>query len=49
VGGELSTPIWTVTVDGEPYVRSGLGEDAKWYRRALQATTLRILAPDLTR
>ncbi|GGJ77058.1 hypothetical protein GCM10011583_05450 [Streptomyces camponoticapitis] len=36
-GGEIITPIWAVTVDGVPYIRSGHGTQAKWYRRALQA------------
>lgn len=32
-GGEVVTPVWGVTVDGTPYIRSAYGEDAKWYRR----------------
>jgi hypothetical protein len=32
-GRELSTPIWGVLVDGVPYVRSGYGDTAAWYRR----------------
>ncbi|MEV7152264.1 DUF2255 family protein [Streptomyces sp. NPDC093084] len=36
-GGEILTPIWAVTVDGVPYIRSGYGPQAKWYSRALQA------------
>ncbi|OLT10966.1 hypothetical protein BJF78_28040 [Pseudonocardia sp. CNS-139] len=29
----MATPIWAVVVDGVPYVRSGYGERAQWYRR----------------
>jgi hypothetical protein len=36
-GGEVSTPIWAVVVDGVPYIRSGYGPQSKWYRR-LQRT-----------
>ena len=34
--GSLSKrPIWVVVVDGDPYVRSYLGPDGAWYKRAL--------------
>jgi len=33
-GDEVATPIWAVTVDGVPYVRSAYGEKAAWNRRA---------------
>lgn len=33
-GEELATPIWAVTVDGAPYVRSAFAEKAAWNRRA---------------
>jgi hypothetical protein len=36
-GGEASTPIWAVVIDGVPYIRSGYGPQSKWYRR-LQRT-----------
>jgi hypothetical protein len=36
-GGEISTPIWAVVVDGVPYIRAGYGPGSKWYRR-LQRT-----------
>jgi hypothetical protein len=36
-GGEISTPIWAVVVDGAPYIRAGYGPGSKWYRR-LQRT-----------
>jgi hypothetical protein len=32
-GGEVVTPIWSVVVDGVPYIRSGYGARSKWYRR----------------
>jgi hypothetical protein len=34
-GSTSRRPIWVVVVDGEPYVRSYLGERGAWYRRAL--------------
>ena len=34
--GSLSKrPIWVVVIDGEPYVRSYLGPEGAWYKRAL--------------
>ena len=33
-GGEVSTPIWVVVVDGAAYVRGEYGNDSNWYRRA---------------
>jgi len=32
-GSEVVTPIWSVVVDGVPYIRSGYGDTSKWYRR----------------
>jgi hypothetical protein len=32
-GREVVTPIWSVVVDGLPYIRSGYGDGSKWYRR----------------
>ena len=32
-GREITTPIWGVLVDGIPYIRSGYGDTAAWYRR----------------
>jgi len=34
-GSESSRPIWVVVVDGNAYVRSYLGAQGAWYRRAL--------------
>jgi hypothetical protein len=33
-GSTVDVPIWIVTVDQEPYVRSYLAERGAWYRRA---------------
>lgn len=33
-GTEVATPIWTVTVDGVPFVRSAYGDRAVWHRHA---------------
>jgi hypothetical protein len=33
-GSEVATPIWAVAVDGVGYVRSYLGADVGWFRRA---------------
>jgi len=34
-GTEVATPIWSVVVGGSAYVRSYLGPQVGWYRRAL--------------
>lgn len=31
-GERIATPIWSMVVDGVPYVRSAYGPDAWWYR-----------------
>lgn len=31
-GQQIATPIWSMVVDGVPYVRSAFGEDSWWYR-----------------
>src|SRR5207237_9034977 len=33
-GSTADVPIWIVTVEGEPYVRSYLAERGAWYQRA---------------
>lgn len=33
-GERVATPIWSVEVDGVPYIRSAYGPGAAWYRRA---------------
>ncbi|MFD1714143.1 DUF2255 family protein [Amnibacterium flavum] len=36
-GAEVVTPIWSVVVDGVPYIRNGFGASSKWHRRAQRA------------
>ncbi|RBM12154.1 DUF2255 family protein [Streptomyces sp. PT12] len=43
-GGERETPIWSVTVDDVPYVRSAYGEGSHWYRRATRAGRATIVS-----
>lgn len=31
-GQQIATPIWSMVVDGVPYVRSAFGPDSWWYR-----------------
>lgn len=31
-GQKIATPIWSMVVDGVPYVRSAFGGDSWWYR-----------------
>ena len=37
-------PIWIVTVDGDAYVRSYLADRGAWYRRALAAGRMTLVA-----
>lgn len=34
-GQKIATPIWSMVVDGVPYVRSAFGETSWWYRHIL--------------
>ena len=34
-GEERTTPIWSVAVGDQPYVRSAYGPDSWWYKRAI--------------
>ncbi|USQ81078.1 DUF2255 family protein [Ornithinimicrobium faecis] len=34
-GSPIATPIWSVVVDGVPYLRSAFGPDSWWYRHVL--------------
>lgn len=43
------TPIWAVSVDGELYVRSHLGDRGAWYRAALSRGAGRIRAGGVER
>ena len=31
-GAPIATPIWSMVVDGVPYIRSAFGPDSWWYR-----------------
>jgi hypothetical protein len=35
-GGEVVTLIWSVVVDGVPYIRNAYGDGSKWFRRLLR-------------
>ena len=43
-GSTTDIPIWIVTVDGEPYVRSYLAERGAWYRRARAVGRMTLVA-----
>src|SRR5438105_10765325 len=43
-GSTADVPIWIVTVDDEPYVRSYLAERGAWYRRARAEGTMTLVA-----
>src|SRR5437016_7465321 len=43
-GSTTDIPIWIVTVDDEPYVRSYLAERGAWYRRARSEGRLTLVA-----
>jgi len=45
-GHEHETPIWAVTVDGVPYVRSVNGQDARWYQDVMREGGAAIVTPD---
>ena len=45
-GSESSRPIWVVVADGVAYVRSYLGEQGAWYRRALADGRANIAVQD---
>lgn len=34
-GAAVATPIWSMVVDGVPYLRSAYGPDSWWYRHVL--------------
>ena len=34
-GSPIATPIWSVVVDGTPYLRSAYGPDSWWYKHVL--------------
>jgi hypothetical protein len=45
-GKDHETPIWAVTVDGVPYVRSVNGSDALWYQDVMREGGAAIVTPD---
>jgi hypothetical protein len=45
-GSESSRPIWIVVSDGDAYVRSFLGAQGAWYRRALADGRANIAVQD---
>lgn len=45
-GGPVATPIWSMVVDGVPYVRSVNGAGAWWYRHVLSGRPVAIALGD---
>jgi hypothetical protein len=45
-GKDHETPIWAVTVDGVPYIRSVNGRDALWYQDIMREGGASIVTPD---
>lgn len=45
-GAPLATPIWSVVVDGVPYLRSAYGADSWWYRHALSGRAVALAMGD---
>lgn len=47
-GGRVyRTVIWAVVADGKVYVRSFLGDDGKWYQRALADPAVALVIGDV--
>lgn len=45
-GSRTATPIWSVVVDGVPFVRSAFGERAWWYRHVLAGRETEFVLAD---
>jgi hypothetical protein len=45
-GKAVATPIWSVVVDGVPYLRSAYGADSHWYRNAISARPVAVVRGD---
>ena len=45
-GTEVPTPIWSVVLDGVPYVRSAYGDGSKWYQHALSGRDVKFALGD---
>lgn len=45
-GRAVATPIWSVVIDGVPYVRSAFGSGSKWFQHALSGRGIRFSLAD---
>ncbi len=45
-GSPLATPIWSMVVDGVPYLRSAYGSASWWYRHARSGREVRFAMGD---
>lgn len=45
-GQQIATPIWSMVVDGVPYVRSAFGADSWWYRHILSGRAVAFVHGD---
>lgn len=45
-GSPIATPIWSMVVDGVPYVRSAYGPGSWWYRHCLSGRPVAIMLGD---
>jgi len=45
-GAPIATPIWSMVVDGVPYLRSAYGADSWWYRHAVSGRPVAIALGD---
>lgn len=45
-GDPIATPIWSVVVDGVPYLRSAYGPDSWWYRHVRSDRPIAIALGD---
>lgn len=45
-GSRMATPIWSMVVDGVPYIRSAFGEGSWWYRHVLAGREVAFVLGD---
>lgn len=45
-GSRVATPIWSVVVQGVPYVRSAYGSTSRWYRHVLAGRQTEFVLAD---
>lgn len=45
-GARLATPIWSMVVDGVPYLRSAYGERGWWYRHVQAGRPVEVVLGD---